>query len=445
MLNSWKQVVRSELYQKSIILLLTLHILIVWMAIPSYAASPQSLPKEKLVPRSLIDLGHKDGYALLVEKKSQQMFIYNSKYSLIKVISVTTGMQRGDKERSGDKRTPEGIYFFSEIKEDRELLPKYGIMALTMNYPNLMDERANKRGDGIWLHATDQPARAFKQFDTLGCVVVVNEDMMEISKYVTLETTPIIIEEEIPYIRETQKKAVQHQLVDLVKNWRNAWQEKNIERYIALYSNNFICDGMDKQQWRQYKNKLNRRYSRIDVNVENLNIFMHQDYAVAVFIQQYKSNMFKSRGIKRLYLVPENDTWKIIDEEWTEIQHIRPWQIAQQYRHVIDGVSEKPDIKRESWIKSKNPSHYALQLLGVSSEEQMLSFINKYGLNDKVGYFKTLHNGKDWYVLIYGEFRSAGEAKNATQTLPSYLKHPAPWIRTFKSIQLTIDQTTGMN
>lgn len=398
-----------------------------------------------MVPRSLIDLGLEGGYALLVEKKSQQLFIYNSNYSLVKVISVTTGMRPGDKERSGDKRTPEGIYFFSEIKEDKELLPKYGIMALTMNYPNLMDERAHKRGYGIWLHATDQPARAFKQFDTLGCVVVVNEDMMEISKYVTLETTPIIIENEIPYIRETRKMALQHQLAGLVKNWQNAWQGKKLDRYMALYSSRFRCDGMDKQQWRQHKKKLNRRYSRIDVNVENLNILMHEDYAVAVFIQQYKSNMFKSRGIKRLYLVPESDTWKIIDEEWAEIQRTRPWQVAQQYRHVIDGLNEKPDIKRESWIKSKNPSHYALQLLGVSSEEQLLSFINRYGLNDKVGYFKTLHNGKDWYVLIYGEFKSAGEARNATQTLPSYLKHPAPWIRTFKSIQLTIDQTTGMN
>jgi len=417
-----------------------------WVKGVAHASEPDShITGEKRIPKALVRLGHQNEFALLVEKKSQQLFIYNNDFSLIKVISVTTGMQQGDKERSGDKRTPEGIYFFSAIKEDEELLPKYGIMALTLNYPNVIDARENKRGYGIWLHATDQPARAFKQFDTLGCVVVVNEDMIEISKYVSMETTPIVIEDEIRYASDASRQQLEKAMSDLVSQWKNAWQTKNIEKYISLYSERFKFDGMNKTEWKQYKQKLNRRYSRIDVTVTDLDIILHDDYAVVVFIQRYQSNMFKSKGVKRLYMVPENNGWKIIGEEWQEIQHTRPWQIARKYSTAVAELDEKPGVKREQWIKSKNPSHYALQLLGVSNEDQLIGFINKYGLNDKVGYFKTRLNGKEWWVLIYGEYKSMNDAKSATETLPEYLKHPSPWVRTYKSIQQTIDQSKQIN
>lgn len=403
-------------------------------------ATEDSVPFKNEIPSSLVKFGLNNGYALVVEKKTQKMFVYDHDYHLIKVYNVTTGKKQGDKKISGDKKTPEGIYFFSEIKKKKNLAPKYGIMALTMNYPNVMDARENKKGDGIWLHSTDQPSRAFKQFDTLGCVVLVNKDMFEISKYVTLEDTPIIIDEEIEFLNHDELKGIEKKISIFVNHWKSSWENKDLDSYMETYSDTFFFEGMNKEQWEDYKNNLNARYQKIRVVVENLKIFAHHNYVVASFIQSYSSEYFKSRGNKRLYLVEEGESWKIIGEEWQPIKNEIPWKVAQNYRHLIPSLESSNEIKREKWFLSQNPSHYALQLLGVSTENKIINFIEKYGLNDDAGYYKTKFNGKDWFVLIYGDFTDADAAIGARESLPDYLKIPSPWVRSLKSIQIAINQ-----
>lgn len=411
--------------------------------------------EEKRVPRDLIRIGHSNGHALLVEKKSQQLFIYDSRLSLVKKFNVTTGRRKGDKERNGDKKTPEGIYYFSEIKKDEALLPQYGVMAIVMNYPNVVDQRESNDGDGIWLHATDQPARAFKQFDTLGCVVALNKDVLEISKYIKLDMTPIIIEDEVSYISEASRINFEKHLKDLVYKWRDAWQNKDIEKYMALYSERFIFGNMNKKAYRAHKEKLNRRYDKIEVIVDNMSILIHREYTIVSFFQWYRSNMFKISGMKRLYFFPENDTFKIIGEEWRELDLKDPPPQLVRKEHPVTvtlPVKEPPaavtlpvrektqtGVNLETWVRSRNPSHYALQLLGVSSEDKIVSFINQHGLRGKAGFIKTIRDGKEWFVLIYGEYANMKEARSGVEALPDYLKNPSPWIRTFKSIQQSMD------
>jgi murein L,D-transpeptidase YafK len=90
----------------------------------------------------------------LVEKMSQYLFIYRGK-RLVEIHPVTTGIDWEDKWREGDKRTPEGLYFFTEFIPPHKLPKMYGGVAVVMNYPNPVDRILKKGGGGIWLHGSD--------------------------------------------------------------------------------------------------------------------------------------------------------------------------------------------------------------------------------------------------------------------------------------------------
>ncbi|MBU0515641.1 MAG: L,D-transpeptidase family protein [Proteobacteria bacterium] len=101
-------------------------------------------------------------------------------------------------------------------------------------------------------------------------------------------------------------------IVNLVQYWRQAWQKKDLKTYIACYDESFRAQGMNKAQWKQYKDQLNRRYSFIRVKVSRLRVSLKgTDRAVATFHQSYGSDYFHSRSIKTLRLVKRGGRWRI--------------------------------------------------------------------------------------------------------------------------------------
>lgn len=72
---------------------------------------------------------------------------------------------------------------------------------------------------------------------------------------------------------------------------------------------------------------------------------------------------------------------------------------------------------------------YTLQLLGsyyLSSLKQRQAALN-LGMPTHIG--QTKHNGRDWYVLTYGQYSALGHAELARFDLPKKIKDFKPWIR----------------
>ena len=68
-----------------------------------------------------------------------------------------------------------------------------------MNYPNIIDKRSGKTGGGIWLHSTNDETRIEKGLDSRGCIVTTNKELIEISNFIELNKTPIIVVENINF------------------------------------------------------------------------------------------------------------------------------------------------------------------------------------------------------------------------------------------------------
>ncbi|MDY0359879.1 MAG: L,D-transpeptidase family protein [Desulforegulaceae bacterium] len=105
---------------------------------------------------------------------------------------------------------------------------------------------------------------------------------------------------------------------DLIHTWAKAWSSKNIELYGECYSSEFFSEGMNKRNWLMYKDKLNKKYDYIKIDIKSPRIEKKGRHVKAVFFQNYESSGFSTKGIKTLVLKKEEGRWRILKESWKE-------------------------------------------------------------------------------------------------------------------------------
>jgi len=268
----------------------------------------------KLIPAPLLKWADEGtDYAILVDKSAQKVFLYHRDdvSRPVKVYRCSTGENSGPKLKRNDRKTPEGIYFFIRSYVDRELAPIYGVRAFAMDYPNPLDKKQGKGGYGIWFHGTNEP---LKSWDSNGCVVLENENIEELASYIRLHETPVIISPYIDRVPYKSQKQESETLQKFIETWGRAWKNKDIDQYMGLYSPRFMAQGMGWGAWKAYKSRLAKKYKKIHVEIENLQLYKAKDTVFASFNQTYRTAAFESRGQKRLYLTKNSNQWKIIGE-----------------------------------------------------------------------------------------------------------------------------------
>lgn len=259
---------------------------------------------------------------VLVDKTKYEIHLANydleNGIKIFKTYPVTLGKNSGDKVIEGDLKSPEGIYRFTQKFTPPQIKPKFGAMAFYMNYPNFIDKREGKTGFDIMLHSTDDPKRLEKPQDSDGCYVVNDERIKEIDPFIKpLETMVIVYADLKP---EFLLKSYHDDLKTTFTNWLSAWTSKDIESYINSYSDTFKSKGMTKDQYKTYKDSLNKRYNEINVEVSNVKYYKHPKYSIVTYTQNYSSTFkngqkaFSANSTKMIYLVPENGALKIAYE-----------------------------------------------------------------------------------------------------------------------------------
>lgn len=99
--------------------------------------------------------------------------------------------------------------------------------------------------------------------------------------------------------------------------------------------------------------------------------------------------------------------------------------------------SRKSLSEEELHLLSADRHHYTLQLLGASKIESVNQFIRQHNLQDKTHFVRTKRAGKDWYIVVYGDYPSAQAAKAAAKTIPESLRKTKlePWVREIHAVQ----------
>lgn len=253
---------------------------------------------------------------LVVDKINSCVTLYgvqSEKIIEINKYRSVTGKNHGDKWSHGDLKTPTGIYFLDYLVDKRLLTKKHGKLALATDYPNAIDKIQGKNGHGIWLHGVETFLRLDLKYDTEGCVVVSNNNILEIANFVEFKKTPIIIYEKIP---ENFVPKIRNEILEnIISKWKEAWSSKNIEKYISFYDKKFTSRGMNVLQWKAYKSNITKLSRLIKVEISKPFVIEHEKYTVAFFFQHYKSDSLETTNIKRLYFSSSSENAKILAEE----------------------------------------------------------------------------------------------------------------------------------
>ncbi len=285
------------------------------------------------LPSAIYQMDSKFGHhVLVVEKSTHTLHLYGNENQipkLVKSYKIATGKKTGNKAIQGDKKTPEGIYHFRRFHSGTELVNKYGEAGLiygagafTMNYPNEIDRRKNKTGGGIWLHSTDDDSRVSKGLDSKGCVVAVDADLKDISQYIDLGNTSIVVTQNIHYLKKSTWMKNKEKITKTVVDWATAWKNKDFNKYIDQYSRtDFIHPYKGSfKPFRFYKKAIFKRPEVPQISFRHISILNFDSYAVVSMEQDYKSQLVQDIGKKTLYLKRDkNYNWKIVSEQWTKL------------------------------------------------------------------------------------------------------------------------------
>lgn len=273
-----------------------------------------ALPCAGTARAQVVNVGDKSDMIMLTVDKSHLKAELKTwpedptKAATLRTFKIAIGKGEGDKEREGDNRTPEGVYFAQTHMKD--LPQKYGPMAIPLDFPNPIDQIAGKTGHGIWLHGVERAARVEEAKVTEGCVAFYNEDIERLSGWIKSHNGVVVIAQDTTKINNAQDiSTVRQKTID----WMTAWAARKIEDYMAFYAPDFHFEKFDLKRYHDYKKRVFASYKNMLVKYEGLRVITHPKYAVAFFNQDFQGDdRFTSIGRKVLYWEKtDKGEWKI--------------------------------------------------------------------------------------------------------------------------------------
>ncbi len=224
-----------------------------------------------------------DGTAIVVDKEAQTLFLYGALAGkgLEQILSFpcSTGEAAGPKQVQGDKKTPEGIYFLVDEYEDKYLTPVYGIKAFPTDYPHYIDRQRGKNGSAIWIHGTDKP---LQPRSSNGCIALDNKNILELSKYIHLNKTPVILTHQMGFSSARKIAGQRKKAETLISSWLLALQSGSYHDYLACYAPSYLPDMFWWQQWQNFREWAGEKKQEFSLAAEHRGIYSHQDLVVAV-------------------------------------------------------------------------------------------------------------------------------------------------------------------
>ncbi|MFK7885810.1 MAG: L,D-transpeptidase family protein [Gammaproteobacteria bacterium] len=277
-------------------------------------------PGNKL-PAPLLKPGDNHPTIVFVDLALSRLFLFDNRGERPELIAdyyVSSGKNGVGKRRKGDKKTPLGVYFVTQRLPGDGLPDRYGPVAFPVDYPNAWDARHGRTGSGIWVHGVASSNYSRPPLDSDGCVALTNTELTELASSIEPGTTPVLIGYDVPWLSPSESAEVASGLEDRIEAWRRDWESGDTERYLSYYADDFRGRGMGKGDWSDYKRRVAKGKSFLEVGLDDISVYGYPDeegVVVVTFEQRYRSNNFNSTSRKRQYW-RQDDTgvWRIVSE-----------------------------------------------------------------------------------------------------------------------------------
>jgi len=183
---------------------------------------------------------------------------------------MSIGQNGSGKQRSGDRRTPLGVYFVTEQLDTSQLHEKYGVTAFPLDYPNVWDRLADRDGDGIWVHGVTHQGGRRPERDTDGCIALPNEDLRLLAPDFRDNVTPVVVTPAVDWVGAAENQALRSELENRIGEWADSKKNADLYAYLSLYSEEFQRWGMNKAEWSSLRMQTQSLRSTQRVKVSDL-------------------------------------------------------------------------------------------------------------------------------------------------------------------------------
>jgi len=100
-----------------------------------------------------------------------------------------------------------------------------------------------------------------------------------------------------------------------IKRWAESWSRQDINSYLNFYVNNYSPAGMTHDQWVLKRQQSLKRPAWIKIKLRDIKLISHQGNQVVIeFIQEYTSDRFSDKVIKRVTMNFDNQAYRIVQE-----------------------------------------------------------------------------------------------------------------------------------
>ncbi|MBX2868500.1 MAG: L,D-transpeptidase family protein [Acidiferrobacterales bacterium] len=278
----------------------------------------QTPAEQGMVPANLLASSPTQRYILAADASESRLYVYENlgtSYQLVADYFMTIGKQGMGKNKEGDLRTPEGVYFVTSYLPGEGLPDRYGPGAFPINYPNEYDKKLKRTGYGIWIHGTESENYNRVPLASDGCLSLSNDEFLEIQQFVSTDwTTPVIISSKFDWVQPETLKAAVSPARQLIDQWKADWESLDTDRFVSHYSPTHF---KNYNAFVKRKKQVNAAKEFIEIDLNNLSIYDYpgdESMLIVSFDQEYRSDNHHSVTQKKQYWMKEAGRWQIIHE-----------------------------------------------------------------------------------------------------------------------------------
>ena len=275
-------------------------------------------PDPSAIPSEFLTLSAINKHAIAIDASRSRLYLFENRSTGLKLIAdyyISVGKSGLEKTIEGDLKTPLGIYFITSNLDPKSLKNFYGSGALPINYPNVLDSKRGKTGNGIWLHGTppDQFSRPPKATD--GCVVLSNPDLLQIIRTVQVRTTPVVISKRLNWVSASTTQLTKKPFEAALDQWRIAKSMGNIEEILNFYSPDFASNGLRLPEWTPLLKKDIKKANGREIILKDVSLLHWTDVGETMVVTFGEVTAGRLTGpVKRQYWSLQSKKWKIFFE-----------------------------------------------------------------------------------------------------------------------------------
>jgi murein L,D-transpeptidase YafK len=275
-------------------------------------------PPAGTLPSQFLALSPRNKHAIAVDASRSRLYLFENSARGLKLVAdyyISVGKLGTEKSAEGDLRTPLGVYFITSNLDPKSLRDFYGIGALPINYPNVLDSKRGKTGRGIWLHGTPPTQFSRAPLATDGCVVLANQDLDRIIRTVEVRTTPVVISPRLDWVPPHNVRAESKPFEDALAAWRQAKSTGDLDQLLSFYTTDFNSNGKTLSDWTPALRSEVAKVKGRGIQLKDLSYLRWTDSADTMVVTFGEvADGTRTGPTKRQYWIREGSRWKIFSE-----------------------------------------------------------------------------------------------------------------------------------